>query len=183
MSVSQESSTDPGRLAQMLSLEDSVQPTWRPHELGAILRHQLSSVVQFELGGLDRQIAAGLRTLAAAEGLLVRSFADLFRHPQPPLALLELTKRFAKACRNHPDSPLPGEVAEVLYLLSIVVALVRCDRRITALDDASLRRSLSWAAAQDWVELDMRHSFRKACKRLVARSHHRHERSEACSTA
>ena len=148
-------SVEAKRLADMLDAEQP-QRLWRPDELGAILRHQLSSVIQFDLGALDPGCAARLRAMSDTEGLLVRSFLTLFQHPCPPVDLLELTKKFAKACKNHPDSPLPAEVAEILYLSSIVVAMTRCGRRITGLDDQSLRQSLAWALQRTWIDADTR---------------------------
>ena len=46
------------------------------------------------------------------------------------------------------SSPLPGEVASVLYYASIASALARLGRRITRLPDADLRRGLLWAREQ-----------------------------------
>ncbi len=156
MDTDQVPSVEAKRLADMLDAEQQPQRLWRPEELGAVLRHQLSSVIQFDLGGLDPDCAGRLRALSDTEGLLVRSFLTLFQHPCPPVDLLESTKQFAKACKNHPDSLLPGEVAEVLYLLSIVVAMVRCGRRISALDDGALRQSVTWALKQNWIDPDTR---------------------------
>lgn len=144
--------SDAQLLAKMMDISAGQQRLWQPEELGAIFEHQLSAVVQFDLSGLDPGLAEKLQTLSAAEGLLIKSFMDLFHHPHPPVELLELTKRFAKASRSHPDSPLPDEVASLLYFLSIVVAMTKCGRRITQLDDESLRSGLMWALEQPWLD-------------------------------
>jgi hypothetical protein len=47
---------------------------------------------------------------------------------------------------------LPVEVATVLYFSCIIVARMRCNVRISALDDASLARGLEWAAALPWID-------------------------------
>ena len=145
-------SSDSRRLADLLEEGDRADRLWQPQELAAILRHQLSAPVQFDLGGLEKGLARKLAALSEAEGLLVRSFADLLFHPSPPLELLELTKRFAKSCRTHPHGPLPREIASLLYYASIVVAMLRCGKRITTLDDASLRRGVEWLLGQPWLE-------------------------------
>ncbi len=143
--------TDPKLLARLLAVtaEDRV---WRPEELGPILKHQLSVPVQFDLGSLDADLAAKLSSLAAAQGLLIRSFDDLLHHPHPPVELLTLTKQFAKAMVEHPESPLPREVGRLLYFASITVALIRCGQRISGLDNASLKAGLRWCLEQNWVD-------------------------------
>ena len=142
----------PRSLAGLLALGGGPDRVWRPEELGAILQHQMSAVVQFDLAAVAPDLSAKLATLAAADGLLIRSFADLFHHPHPPVELLILTKDFAKAVVNHPDAPLPDQIGRLLYLASIIVALLRCGRRITQLDDAALIDGLNWALAETWLD-------------------------------
>jgi len=125
---------------------------WEPDELASILKHQMSAAVQLDLSCVGRNAAAKLGALSESGGLLIKSFADLLWHPNPPVELLELTKDFAKACGRHPDSPLPPEAADILYLASIVVARMRCRKRITTLDDASLRQGLGRAIGQAWLD-------------------------------
>ena len=161
--------TEPPRLAEMLALDGRAGQVWRAEELAAILRHQLDAPLEFDLGDLSSEYAA----IAHAAGDAGRlrwavSFAELLRHPRPPLPLLERAKRFAKACRNHPDGPLPVEVATVLYFACIVVARLRCDGapRISALDDAALVEGMSWALSQDWLDERTRELFNGASARL-----------------
>jgi len=153
-------------LAEMLRLGAGGHRAWRQDELGAILQHQLTAPVRFDLESMEAEAAGKLGDYCAANGLLLNSFGDLFFHPNPPLELLELTRRFGKACRNHPDSPLPHEIAMLLYLTSIVVALLRCGRRITEMDDAALRRSLRWLIAQRWVDERVRVLLTQGLQRL-----------------
>jgi hypothetical protein len=70
--------------------------------------------------------------------------------------LLELTRRFAKACRSRTGAPLPDEIATVLYFASIVAAMLRCGRRISKLDDEALVHALDWALDQPWLDASMR---------------------------
>ena len=79
----------------------------------------------------------------------IRSFDDLLHHPHPPVELLTLTKQFAKAMVEHPESPLPREVGRLLYFASITVALIRCGQRISDLDNASLKAGLRWCLEHD----------------------------------
>lgn len=160
--------TDPARLAGLLEMSDNHGIVWRPEELGGILRHQLSVPIEFDLASLKGGAARKLRLAASAQGLLLKSFADLFQHPNPPVALLKLTKEFAKANRNHPESPLPREIATVLYFASIAAALVRCRKRITELDDAALREGFTWGRQQTWVDDATRTLFGEALELLKA---------------
>ena len=146
----------PKRLAALLEASAEGARLWRPEELGAIFRHQMAAPVLVDLGGFDPGMAARLKKLSEAQSLLLKSFADLFHHPAPPLELLELTKDFAKANMDHAQSSLPGEVAAALYYTSIAAALVRLDTRITRLPDADLRRGLLWTSEQAWLDAETR---------------------------
>ena len=161
--------TDSRQLAKLMDLGHAGQRLWRTEELGAILRHQLSAPVQFDLAGIDQALAGKLRNLTEAEGLLLQSFSDLLHHPAPPVELLILLKDFAKACRNHPDSPLPQEIATLLYLASIAVAMMRACQRITALDDEALRDGVQWLVDQTWVDDRTGSLFREFSSFLDAR--------------
>ncbi len=159
-------SSSPHSLAELMDVGTESRRVWRPEELGEILRHQMSAAVLFDLSSLKPSITPKLKALSEAEGLLVRSFNDLLQHPNPPIELLQLTKEFAKANRDHPESPLPQEVATVLYFGSIAAALVRCGKRITRLDDESLRKGMQWVLDQQWVDKDTRSLFEDGLKQL-----------------
>jgi hypothetical protein len=149
----------------MMDLHTEGQPLWKPEELGAILEHQLAAPVAFDLGALDSGLNLRLQSLTPA-GPPLNSFRDLFHHPQPPLELLLLTKDFAKRCHYWPDSPIPDEIASVLYLLAIVVAMTRCHRAISRLDNKALRYSLDWALSQSWLDDSTRTLLRDSGKTL-----------------
>ena len=144
--------TDRKQLATLLNLAPDTERIWRDEDLGAILRHQLSAPIQVDLINLERGLALKVRNLAESQGLVLKSFADLFQHPNPPVELLKITKDFAKACRLSPNSPLPREIASVLYFASIAAALVRCRRRITGLSNDAIREGLHWVLARHWID-------------------------------
>jgi hypothetical protein len=158
--------TEPQRLAEMLSIdahddERAAASVWQPAELAAILRHQLETELEFDLGDVSTELASLERIMGSGDagaGTLryAITFNQLLHHPRPSLALLERAKRFAKACKNAPSGALPPEVATVLYFAFLIVARMRCAARITALDDASLLRGLEWAIAQPWVDPETR---------------------------
>lgn len=157
----------PKTLAAFLAAGAERARLWRPEELGAILRHQMSAAILVDLGGFDPVIAMRLKALSEAQNLLLKSFADLFQHPVPPIELLTLTKEFSKANMDHPEASLPQEVAGVLYYSSIAAAFVRLDVRISQLGNAELQRGLLWAKGQPWVDPQTREILAEALAKLA----------------
>jgi hypothetical protein len=149
-------------LAQMMDLDDVDQVPWKPDELEAILKHQLSASLQSDFSYLEDQPPQPSDTLGSAEDPPMESFNDLLHHPRPPVALLERAKEFARTCRKRPDCLLPEEIAALLYILSIVVARTRCQCRITKLDDHALRDAVDWALEQSWVDEPTRELLRES---------------------
>lgn len=145
---------DGRRLAALfdVSAADGAGRLWQDEELGAVLRHQLSAPLRVDLVSLGRSLAGKIETLTDSLGLTLKSFGDLLSHPHPPVELLKLAKNFAKACRISPRSPLPREVATVLYFASVAAALARCRCRITSLTDAALSDGFRWVLDQPWLD-------------------------------
>jgi hypothetical protein len=139
-------------LAALMATGEERARLWRADELASIFRHQISSPMLVDLGSFDPRTAGQLKLVSEAQGLLLKSFSDLFQHPAPPVELLELVKDFAKANLDHPESGLPAEIASALYYMSIAAALARRDARISKLPDADLRRGLAWTREQAWLD-------------------------------
>ena len=144
--------SDPQSLTHMMNLDAGGQDLWGPEELGEILEHQLAAPLECDLDSLDKRLVRRLKEINSAGGTPLVSFGDLLHHPSPPVEFLELTKRFAKICRSDRHSPLPSEIATILYFSSIVVAMTKCGRRITKMDDRSVQYSLNWAIRQPWLD-------------------------------
>lgn len=138
-------------LASIMDLANGGE-LWRQDELAAILRHQLAAPIAFDLSFLDAAPQQNCNALRGNDDPPIASFRDLFNHPRPPMELLQLTKDFSKACRTRSDAPLPDTIATVLYLLCIITARVKWDRRISKLDDRALEQRLQWAMEQPWVD-------------------------------
>jgi hypothetical protein len=160
------SKSAPKSLAALMAEGAEHAGLWRPDELGAIFRHQLSAPIFVDLSGLDSRAAARLKLLADAQSLVLKSFSDLLLHPAPPVELLSLTKDFAKANMEHPESSLPKEVAAVLYYATISAGLVHRDERITQLANADLERGLRWAKDQPWVDKQIQQLLVQALNKL-----------------
>jgi hypothetical protein len=158
-----------GRARQLSALMASGEehaPLWRPEELAAMFRHQMSAPVLMDLGSFDPRTASQLKALTAAQGLLLSSFAELFNHANPPLQLLQMVKDFAKTNLDHPESGLPREIATALYYASIAAALVRLDKRISKLPDADLQRGLRLTQQQPWLDERTRSLLAEALKKI-----------------
>ena len=153
-------------LADLMATGEERAKLWRPEDLAAMFRHQMSAPMLVDLGGIDARTATKLKVLADAQGLLLKSFGDLFHHPSPPVELLELVKNFAKANLDHPESGLPGEIASVLYYASIASALVHLDTRISQLPNADLERGLRSVAGQSWLDDATKALLAEALKKL-----------------
>lgn len=143
------------KLATLMDSAIGSSPNWHPDELGAIFRHQLAAPVPVDLAAVDDTVRPKLRQLCLAEGLLLKSFRDLFTHPHPPVELLRLVKDYAKANRHLPESPLPREVATALYYLSIAVALAKTKTRISKMNDAELATAFARVRDLPWLDTDM----------------------------
>ena len=61
----------PKSLATLLAAREERGRLWRPDELGAIFRHQMSAPVMVDLSGFDAATAVRLKTLSEAQGLLL----------------------------------------------------------------------------------------------------------------
>jgi hypothetical protein len=161
------SDSDPVSLSNLMDEQSMDAPAWNADELAAILRHQMSAPIGVDLENLGAPAADRMRTLSDANGLLLKSFAELLHHPNPPIPLLQLTKDFAKAHRSHPDSPLPREVANVLYYATVIVARLRCGRRISRLDDHALLQGMRWTLSQNWLDPATRSLFAEALPKIA----------------
>lgn len=144
------SDADRQRLADMIAVRPDA--LWTAEELGAILQHQLDASLEFDLSRLEQDPARGAAAVTQFRGGAIHTFRQLLNHPQPPVELLELTRRFAKNCRSQPDGPVPDEVATVLYLAAIVSARLKCGRMISRLDETALKHALDWALEQPWLD-------------------------------
>lgn len=140
------------KLAALMAAGAEGQRVWHAGELAAIFRHQMSTPMRIDLGMFNQQIATRIAQLSEAQGLVLKSFADLFHHPAPPIELLLLVKDFAKANLDPAESGVPNEISTALYYTSIAAALVRLNERISTLADEDMRRGLQWSIQQPWLD-------------------------------
>ena len=156
----------PNSLADLIDFGRE-EALWTAQDLEAILEHQLDAKIDFDLIRFGESRAEDLRQqLGSVKGPAIRTFRDLLEHPSPPIELLDATRRFAKSCRSRAEGPLPDEIATVLYFASAVVAMVKCERRISRLDDDGLRYALDWALEQPWLDDSIRDLFARGRQTL-----------------
>jgi len=154
--------TDPRLLAQFLTVDDAPRRLWPDNELGAILRHQLSTAVQLDLESAGEVFRSRLIALPGDQRPGNLTYEEVFRLSVPPLELLNLLKQLAKSSRVRGESVLPPEIATVIYLASIVVARLRLGIRISEQSDESLLHGVQWVIDQPWVDEKTRTLFREA---------------------
>lgn len=139
----------PEVLSQLLRLGSHSYHFCDDRELAELLVHHLETPTEFEPAE-DAPPGAARPTWSIAKILFDSS---------PSLPMLRQIKRYAKAHRNHPLSPLPVEIATALYLGSAAAAL-RLGQRISELEDAALRESFDWAIHQSWLTPPLRDLLR-----------------------
>jgi hypothetical protein len=131
---------DPQQLSKIVDFDD-VESPWQAHEMAAVLRHQLAAPMVF-----------GPEDGAWGSGRAPATFGELLCRTDPPLPLLKLMKDFARAHTIQPHSPIPREIATVLYYAAILAALVRHGARISGLDDEPLRKGVQAVLLNDWLD-------------------------------
>jgi RNA polymerase sigma-70 factor (ECF subfamily) len=137
---------DPAALTWLLDL---------PRQLGdsaALLRHLLAAPLPFDDDKADGDATDRTQGLSDGGARAWRCLGELLHDPQPSLELLERVKDFAKDNGTDPESPLPREVATLVYYASIAAALARGGRRISRQDEGSLRWGFEWGRDQPWVD-------------------------------
>ena len=144
------------RMSTLLDLRRRAdRQEWRPDELKDMLLHQLRAPLYLSLGTLSAEVVHQLRCNEPPLDPRL-TLGELLAHPQPPVELLKLIKRFAKQCRRDPDNPMPSDLVMFLYYVSIAVALVRLNQRISELADRHLRHGMHWLTVQAWVDAEVK---------------------------
>lgn len=156
---------NPSALLTLLNQSGETPQAWQPQELGAILRHQLQAPLPLAVGDFSTE-ASDLMGDCPPESPAPRNLEDLLCQTRPSPELLGLTKQFAKSFSGGAGIGLPREVALLLYYLSIAVARMRCQTRLSTLSDLALASGLQWSSAQNWLDEPLRSLVDEALARL-----------------
>lgn len=134
---------------------------WDDSEAGQVLRHQLEAEVATASAceGVGESYAALMQDSGGEHS--IKTFRDLLVHPHPPEDLLNLVKQFAKAHLSSGSSPLPREVAQVLYFGAIVSGLLQGYRGVSTLTSGEVRRGAEWAMRLPWIDEDLLRLFNR----------------------
>ena len=151
-------------MAELMTPDASKLPGWGDDDLAAMLRHQLQAPLQFDLTASETVTDAGWTTTTTTLTNCPRTFGELFSHAEPPLELLKLVKDYAKIVETALNNPLPKEISMVLYFTSILLAKVRCGKRISSVSDDKIRQGGQWIIAQAWVDDRLRDVVRAALR-------------------
>jgi hypothetical protein len=63
-----------------------------------------------------------------------------------------LLKDFSRAHSLQPNSPIPREIANLLYYAAIVAARIRCGQCISGLDDEALHQGIESMLGYEWLD-------------------------------
>jgi hypothetical protein len=152
--------SDASHLLRVIGLDEGTATGWALADIASIFRHQMNAPLDFDLSAEALQGAttvAALKQLPAARALGIGNFRELFLHKTPPVAVLKLAKDFFKRMVGlHPKDSAEYQIAYMGYVISVTVARLRHDKRITNLSDANLLKGLDWALGQAWVDASMR---------------------------
>jgi len=138
-----------------MDLDASMPDVWQEADLPALLRHQLSAPLGFDLRtfpGSEAEERTRDESLAEAASASIKTFEDLFFRGDPPLRLLRLSKDFFKnRIQESPKDSRERRLAYLFYLVSILAAGERADQD-SRLSSGELRKALQWALTQKWVD-------------------------------
>jgi hypothetical protein len=139
--------------SRIFQLIDEPTHRWSDSDLAAMLTQQLNAPLLVGFEALIPEAADKIHELPGAD---FKCFADALRAPAPPVEILELLKRFAKAARSSSDGMLPEEIATLLYYMAIVAAFARCNQKISRLTTVEILTGVDWALALPWLPAECR---------------------------
>jgi hypothetical protein len=164
--------TNPTRLAGLFAI-GAPSADWTPEQMQDALEHLLILPFEIALSQLPLELADKLRAFAEAlqfhpiaQRAQIRTCAELFRHPKPPIELLRFVKEFGKAIQTHEHTACPAEIGAVVYYCSLGAALVHQETRIGRLSDEEMREGFGKLTALPWLDETSRGLFAASLMRL-----------------
>lgn len=158
---------NPTALLAMLNVSEKSPHVWPVQELAAILRHELGAPLALALGPYAAEATTILEQNSGKEPQ-PRTLEGLLIQSQPSPEFLNVIKKFAKrSCLEGAEDGLPREIALVLYFLSIALARMRCQVRLSELPDEALMNGLRWTMEQDWTAKSIRMLAAEALRQLA----------------
>jgi len=142
----------PAALARILAQDQPDTALWGPEEMRAMWQHQLQARIEEDLGTVRSLSSSSLRNEPEAAAFKDKSFSDLLHNSKPPLALLKLTKDFAKQMIKEAEDSQLKEIAAALYYASYAAGIARCNQRLGGMSEPELRGGFDWALGRVWLD-------------------------------
>jgi len=114
--------------------------------------HQMRAPIEIDLDIVRPPDTSAARDSAEAAGFVGKNIRDLLENSNPPLALLKLTKDFAKRTFREAEDSQLKEIAAALYYASYAAGLTRCGQRLGGMETLELRGGFDWALGRTWLD-------------------------------
>jgi hypothetical protein len=135
-----------------------------------LVEHQLDSPLDFALVTIRLSDSNQKKTndsLAEATRAGINTFRDLFTSPSPPLELLKLAQKYFKQKLGQRQVSVEQQAFYLFYLLSILVARIRCRANISRLSEIEQLRAAEALERRPWVDQDLKRLLAEARKSIL----------------
>lgn len=154
------------RLAKLLDLNDEEPSPWSDEQLTASFEHHLTLPLKECLTEVSPRVAAGLVLVSSNDVAPIVTLNDLLNHSSPPVDVLRAVKDWATFSMQNKGADTPPQIAPVIYLCAVAVALLRCNERITRSDNADLEVTFRQALGASWISKPVHRLFQEALQHL-----------------
>ena len=154
------------RLAGLLNWNEDEHSPWSQEQLTALFEHQLKTPLSKQFAEISPRLAAALPPLTSGQDKPITTLEDLLKHPSPPIEVLRAVKDWATHSMRSKNDKTPPQIAPIVYLTAVAVALVRCDERISSSGDTDLEATFRQALEATWAGDQIRQIFRLALAAL-----------------
>ena len=158
----------PAGLAKILDQNQNDSSLWGPDEMRAMWLHQLRAPLEEDLVAVQSANLAVLRLTPEISAFLDKGFENLLHHSKPPLALLKISKEFAKETFKEAEDPQLKEIAAALYYASYAVGMVAHGQRIGGMSSRELAGGFEWAVRRAWLDTPTKELIGQATELLKA---------------
>jgi len=146
----------PAGLARILAQDQPEAALWSPEEMRSMWLHQLKAPIEADLASVGSSGSSPIGGTPETLAFKDKSFKDLLLDQKPPLALLRLTKDFAKQTIKDTEDPHLKEIAAALYYCSYAASMVRCGKRLGGMRSHELNGGFEWAVGREWLDQQTR---------------------------
>lgn len=154
------------RLAGLLNWNEDEHSPWSNEQLAALFEHQLKTPLCEQFAEVSPRLTAALSPVTSGEDQPIATLEDLLKHPSPPIEVLRAVKDWATHSMRSKNDKTPPQIAPIVYLTAVAVALVRCDERISTSGDTDLEATFRQALEATWTGDQIRRIFKLALAAL-----------------